>query len=190
VAAPCSQWIARSPVRNGSGADRSIQSLGVMNGVRCIGCGGYFEPLDGPTHAYMESSPGCWAAYGLVLAREYSNREYMTAHRLTVDTYAVQHPGRPSRRTSQSVGAHLIALYVVLELDEPVSRATAAIRKAVETVNFDWLEPPHSRGSITVADVLPATTAGEHLELVRKWARAAWEAWAPHHRQIRAWAVE
>lgn len=36
----------------------------------CVGCGGLFPEMDGPTHRYMESSPGCWAAYGEVLARE------------------------------------------------------------------------------------------------------------------------
>jgi hypothetical protein len=36
-------------------------------------------------------------------------------HPLTVDTYAVQHPGVPERRTSQSLALHLITLCLVIE---------------------------------------------------------------------------
>ena len=32
----------------------------------------------------MESSPACWAAYGEVLAREYSDPAYFQVHRLSV----------------------------------------------------------------------------------------------------------
>ena len=63
----------------------------------------------------MESSPSCWAAYGEVLAREYNDPAFMAAHRLTVDAYAVQHPGRPSPQSIQSVALHLISLCLVLE---------------------------------------------------------------------------
>jgi len=46
---------------------------GLENVAKCPGCGGTFPLLGGPVHRYMESSPGCWAAYGVVLAREYSD---------------------------------------------------------------------------------------------------------------------
>lgn len=54
--------------------------------MRCIGCQAEFAHIDGPTHEYMLSSPGCWAAYGEVLAREYSDNRLARLHRLTVDT--------------------------------------------------------------------------------------------------------
>ena len=41
--------------------------------VNCMGCGGLVPDITGPTHEYMESSPGCWQAYGEVLGREYSD---------------------------------------------------------------------------------------------------------------------
>jgi Family of unknown function (DUF5946) len=66
----------------------------------CIGCG--VPAIDGPTHRYMESSPGCWHAYGEVLAQEYSDEAFRAAHRLTSDTCAVQHPGRPSPQSIRS----------------------------------------------------------------------------------------
>src|SRR5262245_21594553 len=28
--------------------------------TRCVGCGGLVPKMEGPTHRYMEASPGCW----------------------------------------------------------------------------------------------------------------------------------
>lgn len=52
---------------------------------KCFSCGAMVEDIDGPVHRYMASSPGCWAAYGIVLAREYSDVMFARNHRLTVD---------------------------------------------------------------------------------------------------------
>jgi Family of unknown function (DUF5946) len=159
--------------------------------VRCFACGGLFPAGDGPTHRYMESSPGCWAAYGEVLAREYSDRAHGRLHRLTVDAYAVQHPGGTSPQAVQSAAVHLVSLYLVLELGKPLEEATRAIgvipsRKG----RYTWLDPPQSMSPITVADVHGAQDGEGHLAWVRKWADSAWQAWRPHHDTVRAWANE
>ena len=80
----------------------------------------------------MESSPGCWAAFGEVLALEYSEASYARAHRLSVDAYAVQHPGRPSPQSVQSVALHLISLCLILEQGLDFGEATDAIRAAAD----------------------------------------------------------
>lgn len=158
------------------------------NLLPCPGCGGLFPEVEGPTHRYMESSPGCWAIYGEVLAREYSEPAYAENYRLGVDAYAVQHPGRPSPQSIQSVGLHLIRLCLILEDGLELSRANEAMLKATESKkDFFWLEPPNSRGAITVADVYRAGTAKEHKDVVHKWSKSAWDAWASHHDQIREW---
>jgi len=59
------------------------------------------QKADGPAHAYMLSSPGCWAAYGELLAREYSDSAYRRLHRLSVDAYALQHPGIDTPQSPQ-----------------------------------------------------------------------------------------
>jgi hypothetical protein len=154
----------------------------------CIGCGGLFPEMEGPTHRYMESSPGCWAAYGEVLAREYSDPSYAQTNRLTVDAYAVQHPGRPSPQSIQSVALHLIRLCLLLERGVEMSLANEAMLRATEMKSkFVWLTPPPSRGVITVADVHRAGNAQEHVDLVREWARSAWTAWSSHHATIHEW---
>ena len=156
--------------------------------IKCPGCGGLFDDIQGPTHRYLESSPGCWAAYGEVLAREYSDPAYGRVHRLTVDAYAVQHPGHPSPQSIQSVAVHLISLYLVLERNVDVRRATRAMQTAVKSKGrFVWLTPPASRGSVTVAKVRVAKDAEQHEKIVRTWVASAWSAWSPHHATIRKW---
>ncbi len=157
-----------------------------MTGIACVGCGAIFADLEGPTHRYMESSPGCWAAYGEVVAREYSDPSYASLHRLSVDAYAVQHPGRPSPQTTQSVALHLMSLCLILERGVDPSRATAFFQEAAKDKGrYVWLPPPASRGSVTVKDVYAAASAEDHERLVRAWAESAWSAWAPHHDVIR-----
>lgn len=155
----------------------------------CPGCGLVLAvPPDGSgaTHAYLGASPECWALYGELLAREYGERAYPPLHVLTVDAYAVQHPGRPERRARQSVAVHLMRLCLVLERGaDPVfakrmmSRATGG--------DYPWLEPPEPNGSITVRDPLGAEGADEHARQVERWARDVWEAWSVHHATVRRW---
>lgn len=138
----------------------------------------------------MESSAACWAKYGEVLAREYSDVRYMQWHRLTVDTYAVQHPGQPSLQSIQSVAVHLIALGAILELGTPHSDVTGLIRRCVEAGGFEWLEPPDSRGALTVLHPHAAASAKEHEVRVREWATSAWRAWSAHHSRVLAWCKQ
>lgn len=157
----------------------------------CIGCGGRFPAVDGPTHRYMESSPGCWACFGEVLAREYSDLQYQKVHRLTVDAYAVQHPGQPSLQSTRSVALHLISLCAIFEEGVEMRQATEVIQQAAKGKDrFRWLSLPSSRGALTVADVHPAEDAQEHARVVRQWAEAAWLAWSEHRPTIRKWLSE
>ena len=159
-----------------------------MKLVPCVGCGALFPDIEGATHRYMESSAGCWASYGEVLAREYSSAAYFEIHRLTVDTYAVQHPGKPSPQSIKSVGYHLVRLCLLLERGLKMEQANEAMLTITKTKeHFTWLAPPSSLGSITVVDVHAASTVEEHKQLVRLWAASVWAAWSPHHPIIYGW---
>jgi hypothetical protein len=162
-----------------------------MARIRCTGCGGAFPDVAGPVHPYMESCPGCWATYGEVLSLEYGDPASARLHRLTVDAYAVQHPGRPSPQSSQSVAVHLVSLCLVLEHRFEMPKATEAMARAVKSAApYPWLVPPDRRGSVTVAEVHGAPGPAEHLARVRNWAASAWTAWSPHHGQVRSWITE
>jgi Family of unknown function (DUF5946) len=159
-----------------------------MKFVPCIGCAGLFPDIEGATHRYMESSAGCWATYGEVLAREYGDPKYFETHRLTVDTYAAQHPGRPSPQSIKSVGYHLVRLCLILERGLKMELANEAMLVITKTKDqFTWLTPPSSLGLITIADVCQTATAEQHKQLVRLWAASVWAAWSPHHPLIHSW---
>lgn len=156
----------------------------------CPGCGAAVPLVEGPTHPYIGAPAGCWAAYMEVIARDFGEYRYPRAHRLAVDTYAVQHPGRPGRRSRQSVAVHLIALYLALERAFPPEAATRVMRLALrEKERYPWLEPPFPRGELTVLDVLAAKGLDEHARAVERWARSVWEAWAPHRGTVEAWTL-
>jgi Family of unknown function (DUF5946) len=139
----------------------------------------------------MLSSPGCWAAYGEVLAREYQDRAYWPLHRLTVDTFAVQHPGVDTPQARNSVGIHLSRLLLILERDWPIERANDAMLSiTAKKMHYPWLTPPASMGHFTVKQVLEARDATEHLNAVEQWAQSVWQAWAEHHATVREWLRE
>jgi hypothetical protein len=164
----------------------------VSEEVVCGGCGATVPDVEETRrHTYSGSAPGCWLLYGEVLAREYGDFRFTPAHQLTVDAYAVQHPGVPERRSAQSVAIHLVGLCLSLERDRgpaelPLLRQRLAPPKRV----FPWLAPPPSVGELTVVDVHDAETPEDHRAVVDRWARSAWDAWSPHHEKVRAWADE
>jgi hypothetical protein len=162
-----------------------------MNVEACMWCKGRFPVLEGPVHAYIESTPGCWAAFGRVMAREYSDPELLDIHPLTVDAYAVQHPGQPSRKSIQSVALHLVRLCLVTEqglADEAFKRAMlAAVSRKSE---YCWLQPPSSLGELTIGDIEARADVRQHIAVVRRWAAQMWQVWAPHHETVRGWAAE
>jgi hypothetical protein len=160
--------------------------------VKCYGCGAWVTDLPGKPHKYIGAVAGCWQVYGEILAKEYGEFGYpQPTHRLTVDTYAVQHPGEPNRQAIQSVNGHLVSLYLVIEKGWDGQAATQAIAKIVKRADkFVWLEPPDPNGSITVADVVKARDWEEHRKWVDEWARDVWTAWAKHHALIRKLAEQ
>lgn len=160
-------------------------------GEPCPGCGARLDPLEGPVHAYMASSPACFAAFNALLAAEYAGYESQAlrdVHRLTVDTWAVQHPGSPhDRRAVQSVGLHLARLRLQLESPRPPAETNAVMLDfSRHKATLPPLEPP-ARFRITAAEVAPFAGTFLHAEKVRAWARATWEDWSAQHAFIRAW---
>jgi hypothetical protein len=158
--------------------------------MRCVGCQAEFGEINGPTHEYMLSSPGCWEAYGEVLAREYTDNRLARQHRLSVDTYAVQHPGVNVPAARRSVGVHLSRLYLLLEGGWPMDRANNAMLAITQFKDrCHWLEPPSMTGTLSVLDVLRAASYQEHENRVGAWAESVWKAWAVHHATVRKWGA-
>lgn len=140
----------------------------------CPGCKIVLPHSDGQAHAYLGATPSCWALYGELLAREYSNPAYMAVHRMTVDAYCAQHPGTAERRTIQSINVHLVGLCLAIEHNAPETFIRSAMKTLTEWYadRFNWLTPPEHLGAIRVRDVLAAEDASSHRVLAGQWAES------------------
>ena len=151
----------------------------------CPNCGLVLPYSSGEKHPYLGASAACWTLYGEVLEREYSNPAYMAVHRITVDAYAAQHPGKEESRTVQSINVHLVGLYLTLERKlhpDFARRAIAALTR--EKDQLHWLEAPTPLGEIRVDDVLKAATPEEHAIRVTEWGGSVWQAWSSCHAEV------
>jgi hypothetical protein len=154
----------------------------------CPGCGLVLPESGGPQHAYIGASPACWALYGQVLARDYSEYGMPDEHKFIVDAYAVQHPGENGPQARQSVGLHLLRLCLMLERDAPSRHATALMTRAVGNgLHIPWFDPVTPLGTITVADVLEAADKQAHIAAAREWAEDVWSAWSAQQETVRRW---
>jgi hypothetical protein len=152
--------------------------------IHCPECGALVNDIEGPT--YGSGAPGCWALFGEITGREFSDPAFRGHHRSPIDAYAVQHPGPPSPRAAKSAWVHLVGLCLVLERGFPVDNAVRAIaRLASEGPAFPWLEPPPDRGSVTVTDVAATADVADHVRAMQRWADAAWAAWEEHFPAVR-----
>jgi hypothetical protein len=159
--------------------------------VECPGCKAPVPEGEGLTHPYIGANAGCWGLYSEVLGREYQDGDlFHKIHRMTVDAYAVQHPGKPEKRTIQSLNVHLVALYLVLEKGVSPSFVTQAMARLIKehSSEFEWLEPPANPGDVKLIHVWLAETPNEHVTAVQSWARSVWAAWHPHRAKIEALA--
>ncbi len=155
--------------------------------VACPDCGARFARLDGPTHAYVGGSPGCWAAFGELSLRELE-LGIAGPDRLSVHAYMVQHPGVPGRRQAQSVGVHLMVLGLLLERGASAAEAVGAMAGWLDDrPDVRWLEPPGTPASLTIADLPTGAGRAAHEAAVRAWAEAVWAARSVDHGTVRRW---
>lgn len=151
--------------------------------VLCMWCKGNFEPIDGPVHEYIESTPGCWSTYSKVLAVEYENyQELRDVHRLTVDTYAVQHPGQPSRKSIQSVWGHLVAQHLYLKRGLDGEKTRLRLERFVDiSPELVWLPPPDFTGALNIGHVANAADNQDHIRRVKEWGSSVYSCWHQMH---------
>lgn len=153
----------------------------------CESCGAETSlSTTGLTHAYLGASSGCWARYGEVLAREYSDSHYFVVHPLTVDAYAVQHPGTENLKTINSINLHLASLYSYyhnyMELHE-LLRLKSHLSKHKH--QFQWLHPSEDSGDMTINNIWATNTAEQHCKSVVQWGEIVFECWSEHHSYIK-----
>ncbi len=158
-----------------------------MTQVTCPGCGALVPDIEGPTHRYIPSVPGCWRVFGEVQADEMQRFGYPSAHALVVDAYAAQHPGDGhDRRDRQSVFIHLVALCARLERSmNPGVVPPLLARLASSGPEFPTLTRSEGPGSVTVLHMVGARDVDDYSRRAREWGAAVWDTWSEHHPLIR-----
>ncbi len=148
--------------------------------VRCPWCRHVGGPEDGPTHAYIGASPGCWATFGEALAMAPWPGDLGT---VLTDAYAAQHPGRPERRAVQSVAVHLVVLCAAVERGAGPDALMALRRGAVALGAGHWrrLDVTAPVGTTTVADVVDGGVSADG------YVRDVWVAYGERHDAVRGW---
>ena len=111
--------------------------------------------------------------------------------RLAIDAYMVQHPGVPERRAIQSVGLHLVGLWLCLERSLPPEDLSTALQRVMQhPPAWRWLDPPEPNGTTTIGDVIAARAAGREAPAVDAFVRGVWDAWATHHDAVTGWGAD
>jgi hypothetical protein len=154
----------------------------------CPGCGAVLTSREGPVHAYLGASSACLELYQRRAAPSAREQDSGRVRRLLQDAYAAQHPGVPQRRSVQSVAIHLMDLCLLIEREGDDHRLVPVLGQMPRrrALALYWLEPPETRGTMTIVDALDAGEDGRSAR-VETWAREVWAAWAPHHATVRRW---
>jgi hypothetical protein len=157
--------------------------------VACPSCGARVDEVEWPTHPYLVSSPGCWAAFGALQARELQEWGYPPAHGVAVDAYAASHGGDGSeRRDRQSVLIHLAALAAVLEDGaDTAARMELLERLTTPKRDFPQLTRPPGFPALDLLHAAAARDLADYDLRVREWAQAVWEFWSPAHPTVRTY---
>ncbi len=184
---------ATSVQKGGESETADLQDDPCMNGpgatlTRCANCGARVAALDGPTHPYMISAPGCWAKFGELQASEMARFGYPPAHGIVVDAYAASHGGDGTqRRDRQSVFIHLMAICAVTEQGLHTARRNALLQRVTAGhPDFPWLVRPPDLPLQDFTELLGAEDAQDYDGRARAWAAAVWAFWAPEQPRIRA----
>lgn len=158
----------------------------VLEETVCPGCGLRMPVRNVTTtsRGYYNVSNECWDLYTEVLETEYSNAFlFGQVHQLTVDSYAVQHAGKP--HPDKSLDVHLFGLYLSLEKGIRSPYIPPLLQRLVAGIEvWPHYEPPTQRAAITVFDVAFCDTTEDHIRVVKDWARAVWDSWSQHHAEV------
>ena len=144
---------------------------------RCGDCGSLVE----------DGKAGCIKVFEEVIAKEFGDYRYGRIHRLTVDTFCLQHPD-PYMASGKSFAAHLCGVYAALQLTN-VNDINTHVQKWLSK-NPELESPreiPDRRGGLTIMHVYGATVPEEHVKRVKEWATSAWQPWSGYHRLASEW---
>ena len=166
----------------------------------CPDCGIKLPKLSSywKTHRYIGASPSCWEQFSNLLNAGDPPIAPGRFNTLLLDAYCVQHPGKPSQKTIQSVAGHGLVLFGVFALGVDPKNALRIRRRALRTIRgrpkntrFHWLTPPSQSEYMTIGDIVSAPTPLARTEQVRAYVENVWQVWsAVHHDTLAQWYAD
>lgn len=137
--------------------------------------------------AVAGGTEGCQRLFESIGLREYEDMRFGRYHRIVVDAYAMQHPDRYGR-SAKSFAAHLTGLCAWLEDESTAMSANAAVQRWLNGSSpIDKPSLPSTYGAITIRELVDADDPVRYGEVLRRWARSTWDAYALLHATARAW---
>lgn len=130
---------------------------------------------------------GCQRLFESIGLREYEDMRFARHHRIVVDVYAMQHPDRYGR-SAKSFAAHLTGLCAWLTDESTASSANAVVQRWLSGPSpIDKPTLPPAYGAITIRELVDADDPVRYRDVLLRWARSTWDAYAPLHSTARAW---
>jgi len=139
-----------------------------------------------PCSCGLPSASQCRLMFDEILAKEYTDFQYAKQHRLTVDTYCLQHPDE-YLGSAKSFAAHLTGICCAMQYDNDPN----LLQLLQQWLNGQKkLEKPpmlETFGPLTIAYVAQANNGIEHGNRVYAWAVSVWQAYQPYHKLAEVW---
>lgn len=137
--------------------------------------------------AVAGGTDGCQRLFESIGLREYEDMRFARYHRIVVDVYAMQHPDRYGR-SAKSFAAHLTGLCAWLDKEADAQPVNAAVQRWLSGPSpIEKPQLPPTYGADTVRDLIDADDPVHYGEVVRRWARSTWDAYASLHATARDW---
>jgi uncharacterized protein DUF5946 len=132
---------------------------------------------------------GCQRLFESIGLREYEDMRFARYHRIVVDVYAMQHPDRYGR-SAKSFAAHLTGLCAWIQNESEAMSVNAAVQRWLNGPSpIDKPELPPTYGAITIRELVDTDDPVRYRELLLRWARSTWDAYASLHDAAHAWIV-
>ena len=132
------------------------------------------------------SKEKCAVIWNETLAKEFSDFRYGRVHRLTVDTYSLQHPD-VYMISSKSYAAHLTGMCVAMEYDNDSGLLKILQKWLNGKKELEKPELLQNVGRLTISHLVAARDGIEHMRLVKEWSAGVWSAYSVHHALAKEW---
>lgn len=134
----------------------------------------------------LETKGACQELFDIILTKEFSDFRYAKIHRLTVDTYCLQHPDI-YMVSAKSFAAHLTGMCCAMEYGSDTDLLKSLQKWLNGKKHLEKPEMLKHFGELTISHLTGAKNASEHSKQVQEWAENVWKAYSIYHNLAKDW---